>query len=81
MEVSLSPRSRTIVIWIGVIGAAVLLLEAAHALQPFFWAVITAYLLHPLVSLIHRKTRLPKQLITLWLYAMLGLLITLVITF
>ena len=79
MEVSLSPRSRTIVIWIGVIGAAVLLLEAAHALQPFFWAVITAYLLHPLVSLIHRKTRLPKQLITLWLYAMLGLLITLVI--
>jgi predicted PurR-regulated permease PerM len=57
----------------------VLLLEAAHALQPFAWAVITAYLLHPLVSLIHRKTRLPKHLITLWLYAMLGLIITLVV--
>jgi predicted PurR-regulated permease PerM len=57
----------------------VLLLEAAHALQPFAWAVITAYLLHPLVSLIHRRTRLPKHLITLWLYAMLGLIITLVV--
>ncbi|HRA47567.1 MAG TPA: AI-2E family transporter [Thermomicrobiales bacterium] len=79
MEVSLSPRSRTIVIWIGVIAGAVILLEAAHALAPFAWAVITAYLLHPLVSLIHRKTRLPKHLITLWLYAMITLLITLLV--
>ncbi|HEX3301512.1 MAG TPA: AI-2E family transporter [Thermomicrobiales bacterium] len=76
MEVSLSPRGRTIVIWIGVIAGAVLLLEAANALRPFAWAVITAYLLHPFVSMIHRRTRLPKPLITLWLYAMIGLLLT-----
>ena len=79
MEVSLSPRSRTIVIWIGVILLGLILLEAAHALAPFAWALITAYLLHPLVSLIHRKTRLPKHIITLWLYAMITLIITLLV--
>jgi len=76
MEVSLSPRGRTIVIWIGVIAGAVLLLEAANALRPFAWAIITAYLLHPFVSMVHRRTRLPKPLITFWLYAMIGLLLT-----
>jgi predicted PurR-regulated permease PerM len=76
MEVSLSPRARAVVIWIGVIAGGFVLLEAAHALRPFAWAIITAYILHPFVSFVHRKTRLPKQLITTWLYLMLGLLIT-----
>ena len=79
MEVSLSPRGRTIVIWIGVIAGAVLLLEAANALRPFAWAIITAYLLHPFVSMVHRRTRLPKPLITLWLYAMIGLMLTILV--
>jgi predicted PurR-regulated permease PerM len=79
VDVSLSPRSRTIVIWVGFIALAIVLLEAAHALAPFAWAVITAYLLHPLVSLLHRKTRIPKHIITLWLYAMITLSITLIV--
>jgi predicted PurR-regulated permease PerM len=79
MEVTLSPRARTVVLWIGFIAGAVLLFEAAHALRPFIWAIITAYIFHPLVSVIHRKTRLPKHLITAWLYIMLGLLITILI--
>lgn len=79
MEVTLSPRARTVVLWIGFIAGAFLLFEVAHALKPFIWAVITAYILHPLVSFIHRKTRLPKHLITAWLYVMLGLSITILI--
>lgn len=79
MEVTLSPRARTVVLWIGFIAGGVLLFETAHALKPFIWAVITAYILHPLVSFIHRKTRLPKPLITAWLYVMLGLLITILV--
>jgi predicted PurR-regulated permease PerM len=75
MDVSLSPRARTIVMWVGVVVGLVILLEAAHALKPFAWAIITAYVFHPFVSLIHRKTRLPKHLITIWLYLMLGLVI------
>jgi predicted PurR-regulated permease PerM len=79
MEVSLSPRARAVVIWVGVIAAGVLLLDAAHALQPFIWAIITAFILNPFVSLIHRRTRLPKHLITIWLYAMIALVITILI--
>src|SRR5215204_1739808 len=79
MEVTLSPRARTVVIWIGFIAGFVLLFEAAHALKPFAWAIITAYIFHPLVSWVHRKTRLPKHLITAWLYMMLGLVITILI--
>ena len=79
MEVTLSPRARVVVVWIAVIAGGFVLLEAAHALRPFVWAVITAYILHPLVSLIHRKTRLPKHLITGWLYAMLGLVVAIVV--
>lgn len=79
MEVTLSPRARTVVLWVGFIAGAVLLFEAAHALKPFIWAIITAYIFHPLVSWVHRKTRLPKHLITAWLYVMLGLVITILL--
>jgi predicted PurR-regulated permease PerM len=76
MDVSLSPRARTVIMWVGVIVGLFILLEAAHALKPFAWAIITAYIFHPFVSFIHRKTRLPKHLITTWLYLMMGLVIT-----
>lgn len=62
--------------WVGVIAGLFVLLEAAHAIKPFAWAIITAYIFHPFVSFIHRKTRLPKHLITTWLYVMMGLVIT-----
>ncbi len=62
--------------WVGVIVGLFILLEVAHALKPFAWAIITAYVFHPFVSFIHRKTRLPKHLITTWLYVMMGLVIT-----
>jgi predicted PurR-regulated permease PerM len=79
MEVSLSPRARVTVLWVGAIVTGVILLEAAHALKPFAWAVITAYILYPLVNFIHRKTHLPKHLITTWLYLMIGLIVTILV--
>ena len=79
MEVTLSPRARTTIVWIGAIAGGFILLEASNALRPFIWAIITAYILHPFVSFIHRTTHLPKHLITIWLYAMLGLLITILV--
>ncbi len=79
MEVTLSPRARSIVIWVGVVAVLFLFFEAAHALRPFAWAVITAYIFYPVVNFIHRKTRLPKQLITAWLYIMIGLVLTILI--
>ena len=75
MEVTLSPRARATVVWVGVAVALVLLVLASHSLAPFIWAVITAYLFHPIVALIQRKTRLPKQIVALWFYILLGLLL------
>ena len=75
MEVTLSPRARATVVWIGVAVALLVFFLAWHALAPFIWAVITAYLFHPIVALIQRKTRLPKQLVSLWFFLLLGLLL------
>nr|MDQ3044316.1 AI-2E family transporter [Chloroflexota bacterium] len=79
MEVTLSPRARIVVAWAAVIFGGFILIESAHALRPFIWAIITAYIFHPLVSMIHRKTRLPKHVITTWLYLLIGLVLTLVL--
>ncbi len=75
MEVTLSPRARGTVAWIGVALALVIIYLAWHAVAPFIWAVITAYLFHPIVAVIQRKTRLPKQIVALWFYLLLGLLL------
>src|SRR5215210_1359172 len=79
MDVTLSPRARSIVIWVGVLAGGFVLFEASHALKPFAWAMITAYILHPLVARIHRRTRLPKQLVAAWLYVLLGLIFTILL--
>jgi predicted PurR-regulated permease PerM len=75
MEVTLSPRARTTVAWVGVVLAVFIAILAWHALAPFIWAVITAYLFHPIVAWIQRKTRLPKQIVALWFYLLIGLLL------
>lgn len=74
MDVSLSPRARLVVIWVAIIVALLVLLQVAHAIRPFIWAIITAYIFYPLVSFIHRKTHLPKHLITIWLFITIGLI-------
>lgn len=75
MEVTLSPRARATVVWIGVAVGLLIFFLAWQALAPFIWAVITAYLFHPIVAFIQRKTRLPKQLVALWFFLLLGLLL------
>ena len=79
MDVTLSARARATILWIGGIAAFFLFLTAAHALHPFAWAIITAFVLHPVVSLINRRTRVPKQIIAIWLFLMLGLVLALVV--
>ncbi len=75
MEVTLSPRARATVVWIGVALLILVLVLAWHALAPFIWAVITAYLFHPTVAFIQRKTGLPKQLVALGFYLLLGFVV------
>lgn len=80
MDVTLSPRARTTVAWLLAVAAILVLFRAAHALAPFIWAVITAYILHPLVAMLHRRTRLPRALITVWVYLVIALLVTFLAT-
>ncbi len=79
MDVSFSPRARATILWFGGIAGFFILLTAAHALHPFAWAIITAFVLHPVVSLLNRKTRVPKQIVAIWLFLMLGLVVALII--
>lgn len=81
MEVTLSPRARATVVWIGVALLLVVLVLAWHALAPFIWAVITAYLFHPIIAFIQRKSRLPKQVVALAFFLLLGyVVVSLVVT-
>lgn len=72
MEVTLSPRARATVIWVAVALILAVLVLAWHALAPFIWAVITAYLFHPIIAFLQRKTRIPKQIVALGFYLLLG---------
>src|SRR5919201_4074086 len=56
----LSGRAR---LWLalGIAAAAVAFLVAVHAvLQPFIWAAVVSYILHPVVSLLQRRLRLTR---------------------
>jgi predicted PurR-regulated permease PerM len=79
MDVTLSPRARTTVVWIAVAVGILILFSTAGALAPFVWAIITAYILSPFVSLVQRKTRLPRQLITVWVYLVIALVLAILI--
>ncbi len=79
MDVMLSPRARTTVVWIAVALGILILFVTAGALGPFIWAVITAYILSPFVSLVQRKTRLPRQLITVWVYLVIALVLAILV--
>jgi predicted PurR-regulated permease PerM len=57
-----NPRTKLFIIW-ALIGLAVVFLYAVRAmLTPFIAALITAYLLNPIVCWAARRTRLPRRL-------------------
>lgn len=54
-----------------VIGLTILLLyQVSHVLAPFIAAIITAYLFHPLVSLLQRRSRLSRVVWIIVLYVL-----------
>jgi predicted PurR-regulated permease PerM len=78
MESRLSPRAKVVVLWLA-IGLAVLLLSRVpHIFSPFLWAVVTAYVLQPLISAFQRVLRLPRAPVAFVLY--IGLVALLVFT-
>ncbi len=74
-RIFLSPRARAVILWL---TAAVLLLflwEVRTILTPFIWAIVTAYVLNPVVILLARKTGLSRRVWSILFYVLLlGLL-------
>lgn len=75
-RIFLSPRSRATIIWI---VAAILLLflwEVRDILTPFIWAIVTAYVLNPVVVFLAKKTGLSRRIWSILFYLLLlGLLV------
>lgn len=68
METHLSPRSKLIAFWIltGLVIAG--LAHFFSVLSPFLWALISAYIFTPLITLLARRTHLPRPLVAVVLY-------------
>jgi predicted PurR-regulated permease PerM len=75
-RIYLSPRARATILWIIAVVALVFLWEVRDILSPFIWAIITVYVLNPLLQSIARRTGLPRRLWAIVSYVLLlGLLV------
>ena len=75
-RIYLSSRARAAIIWIAVGVALLFLWEVRGILTPFIWAIVTAYVLNPMVVFLARRTGLPRRLWAILCYViLLGLLI------
>ncbi len=74
-RIFLSPRSRVTILWI---AAAILLLflwEVRDILTPFIWAIVTAYVLNPIVVFLSKRTGLSRRVWSILFYLLLLVLL------
>ena len=75
-RIYLSRLARWTIIWLTVIITLLFLLQVHEILTPFIWAIITAYVLNPLVVFLSRRTKMPRRLWAIISYVLLlGLLV------
>jgi predicted PurR-regulated permease PerM len=75
-RIYLTSRARATIIWVTV-GITVLFLWQVHdILAPFIWAIVTAYVLNPVVMFLTRRTGMPRRLWAILFYLLLlGLIV------
>ncbi|MGB9723372.1 MAG: AI-2E family transporter [Chloroflexia bacterium] len=76
-----STRAKVITIWVVLILAILLLWRVLDVATPFFWAILVAYVLHPLIKWLNRTTRVPRFIWIILLYLAVGSLIYWGVTF
>lgn len=75
-RIFLSPRSRATILWIVAAIALLFLWEVRDILTPFIWAIVTAYVLNPVVLFLTKRTGLSRRVWSILFYLLLlGLLI------
>lgn len=70
-RIYLSPRARATLLWIVAAVVLLFLIQVSDILKPFIWAIITAYVLNPVVIFLARRTGLPRRLWAVLLYLLL----------
>jgi predicted PurR-regulated permease PerM len=71
-----SNQTKLLVIIFLIIGAGYFLYKFSIAIAPLVLAIILAYVLSPLVNILHSKLRFPRALAIVTIYLILGLIIT-----
>jgi predicted PurR-regulated permease PerM len=66
--IQFSPRAKRIALWIVVVVTLVLLYAVRDVAVPFFWALIAAYVFHPLIKKLYEKTKVPRAIWIILLY-------------
>lgn len=74
-EPKLSPQAQTVV-WLLFIALILIVLKYVNnVIQPFIWAIITAYLFHPMVHFLEKKAKIPRVIWILFVYLLIGFLV------
>lgn len=75
-SIYLSSRARATIIWIALAIGLLFLWQVHGILTPFIWAIITAYVLNPVVVFLSTRTGMPRRLwASLFYLVLLGLLV------
>lgn len=67
-EIRFSNRAKEITLWIVAALSLLLAYRTAHLLSPFIWAVLAAYLFHPIVTFMTRQTGVPRIVWVILIY-------------
>jgi predicted PurR-regulated permease PerM len=75
-RIYLSSRARATIVWVAVAVTLLFVWEVRDILTPFIWAIITAYVLNPVVIFLARRTGWSRRMWAIVFYAgLLGLLV------
>jgi predicted PurR-regulated permease PerM len=66
--IQFSPRAKRTAIWLVAAITLGVLYLARDIVGPFFWALIVAYVFHPLIKKLHEKTKVPRAIWIILLY-------------
>jgi predicted PurR-regulated permease PerM len=70
-RIFLSPRARATILWVAAALLLFFLWQLSGVLTPFVWAIVTAYVLNPVVIFLARRTGVSRRLWSILFYVLL----------
>ncbi|MBN1483620.1 MAG: AI-2E family transporter [Chloroflexia bacterium] len=74
-SIRFSPRAKTITIWILLILSVLFLYRVRAVASIFFWAIVAAYIFHPIIRFLSQRTRIPRVWWIILLYLLMGAIV------